>query len=223
MRQEAPKTDAAKPKRSPKVKQPPAPPVVVAEPQLPPAGAFAKINGRWHVWVANDSLSGSEYGWQLCKPYYSRAHLADEPPKLDTGSHSPRGWIKEDASGLKARKIVMAGREFDCSAGEPDPVPTEVRGIPCIIKWSYGFGTYAVDPDKPFWSPSGFKSFSEKPVATVEEAVAIIEAHIDAPLHPNGHGMGEGGCGGQLMAWADWSPGRGDGRLIGQQPAEALL
>jgi hypothetical protein len=31
-------------------KEPAAPPVVVSEPQLPPLGAFAKIDGRWHQW-----------------------------------------------------------------------------------------------------------------------------------------------------------------------------
>lgn len=207
---EPPKKPAT-PRRSKPPRAAPPPATVIGDPQLPARGAFAKINGRWHYWDANDSLSGSRYGWELCKPYWSRAHLADTPPILDCGNTQPKGWIKA-AKGAD-RTVIVAGREFTCRPDEPDPVLTEIRGIPCVVSFHYGFGTHAIDRDKPFWSESGFRGF-EPIVASVEEVIALVEAYIDTPRNPKGYGMGAGGCGGELMPWREWTPGSGNGRFI---------
>lgn len=181
LQHDAPKADAVKPKRATKQRMPVEPPVVIDEPQIPPEGAFAKINGRWHQWRGTESLSGSEFGWYLCKPYYSRAHLSDLPPRFDnSGKHQPKGWIVESGDGLTERTVTVAGIEFRCKAGEPDPELVEVRGIPCVIKWSWGFSTHAIDRDKPFWTHTGFFSFTGSHAGTTAEAVAEIEAMIDA-------------------------------------------
>jgi hypothetical protein len=85
---------AAKPrpvatKRPRQPKKPTAPPVVIADPQLPPLGAVAKIDGRWHVW-RKDGLIGTVQGWGVIRPPEHAAHASEQPPRLDS-----KGWIAE--------------------------------------------------------------------------------------------------------------------------------
>jgi hypothetical protein len=73
---------AAQPRKTKREPQPAAQLVVIDAPQLPPLGAFAKIEGRWHRWKT--------LGWEVVRPPEHSAHLRDTPPSL--GSN---GWINE--------------------------------------------------------------------------------------------------------------------------------
>lgn len=77
----------------------------------------------------------------------------------------------------------------------PDPFEVEVRGVPCVIGYSGGFCTHAINPPgSPFLSETGFRSFGlamEDP----EEIVAAIERYIDAPAKTGA------GCDGKLRPW----------------------
>jgi hypothetical protein len=68
---------------------PVAPSVVVTDPQLPPLGAVAKVDGRWHVW-RKDALIGTVVGWGVIRPENHPAHAGDAPPRLNS-----KGWIAE--------------------------------------------------------------------------------------------------------------------------------
>lgn len=88
---------------------------------------------------------------------------------------------------------VMQVRE-----GEPDPIEIMVRGIPCVISFSFGFATRAVQPPgSPFWSETGFRNFSVSSgwEDAPDKIAGVIEAYIDGPTKDGG------GCGGKLTRW----------------------
>lgn len=77
----------------------------------------------------------------------------------------------------------------------PDPFEVEVRGVPCVIAYSGGVCTHAINPPgSPFWSDTGFRSFGWQ-LINPAEIVAAIEGYIDAPAK---HGNG---CDGKLAPW----------------------
>lgn len=81
---------------------------------------------------------------------------------------------------------------------EPDPVYIEVRGTPCLIKFGFGWATYAVqEPGSLFWSGTGFRSFATSldPETDLDRIAAVIERYIDAPKKDGN------GCGGKLVRW----------------------
>lgn len=87
---------------------------------------------------------------------------------------------------------------------EPDPIEIEVRGIPCVIKFDFGFNTYAIQPPgSPFWSGTGFRSWTNGIWQTdhgivfdgsVDDIRGLIEDHIDTPVKKMG-------LGGKLVRW----------------------
>lgn len=80
------------------------------------------------------------------------------------------------------------------SDDDPTPFEVEVRGAPCVIAWSGGFCTHAINPPGSlFWSETGFRSFG---YAAIDrgEIEARICAYIDAPA--KAYGMG-----GKLVKW----------------------
>ena len=89
-------------------------------------------------------------------------------------------------------------------ADERDPVEMDVRGTPCLIRFDFGFNTYAVQPPgSPFWSETGFRSWvngvwkSDRGIVfegTIDDVRRLIEAYIDAPVKKEG-------CGGKLVRW----------------------
>lgn len=91
------------------------------------------------------------------------------------------------------RDYVMQIREE-----ERDPIEIEVRGVPALITFGYGFSTYTVQPHGSFfWSHTGFRSwagFHGAVEAEPETITALIESYIDAP-------MSKDGLGGQLERW----------------------
>jgi hypothetical protein len=93
-------------KRNGKAKpaEPPPPPCVIAEPQLPPIGAFAKIDGRWHRWK-KAGVCGAALGWEVVRPPEHSAHVRPTPPRC--GSN---GWIDEPHP--KPATIHMEGRKL---------------------------------------------------------------------------------------------------------------
>ena len=69
-----------------------------------------------------------------------------------------------------------------------------MRGIPCVISWSGGFCTHAIEPaGSLFWSETGFRSFG---FATIDpdEITERICGYVDAPT--KAYGMG-----GKLVKW----------------------
>lgn len=87
---------------------------------------------------------------------------------------------------------------MQCREDEPDPIEIEVRGVPCVVKFGFGFSTYAVQkPGSLFWSETGFRSFavSINWGDRIDEIPGLIEQYIDAPTK-DGNGMG-----GKLAPW----------------------
>lgn len=80
---------------------------------------------------------------------------------------------------------------------ERDPIEMEVRGIPTLVRFSYGFQTYTVQPaGSLYWSETGFRSFASAwtvtgPGFTDDDVREIIEANIDS----------KHGCNGKLTKW----------------------
>lgn len=89
-----------------------------------------------------------------------------------------------------ARSPLIAVR-----ADDPEPFETEVRGVPCVISYSGGFCTHAINPPgSPFWSETGFRSFGYA-LTDPGEIVAAIARYIDAPAKTGA------GCDGTLHPW----------------------
>ena len=87
--------------------------------------------------------------------------------------------------------------------GIPDPVEAEVRGIPCVIDFSFGFATHAVrPPGSLFWSETGFRSWVIGGMENgafhfggdVSDIIWAVEFYIDEPVK-------RGGRGGKLVRW----------------------
>ncbi len=75
--------------------------------------------------------------------------------------------------------------------GEEDPIEIEVRGIPTLIRFGFGWQTYTVQPPGSlYWSETGFRSFGG-PETDPNAIAEMIAAHID---HKNG-------CNGKLTKW----------------------
>jgi hypothetical protein len=105
----------AKP-RSKSKSEPAAPPCVIAEPQLPPIGALAKIGGHWHQWK-KVGVIGEAMGWEKLRPHHHAAHASEQAPRLKNGA-----------------------------IAEPYPAPATVHfgGHTLRVEWSeYGFGIYS--------------------------------------------------------------------------------
>ncbi len=80
--------------------------------------------------------------------------------------------------------------------GDDDPEPFEmtVRGVPCVIAWSGGFCTHAINPPgSEFWSETGFRSFG-LPTLDRQDITDAIASYIDTPVKAYG-------CGGKLTRW----------------------
>jgi hypothetical protein len=85
------------------------------------------------------------------------------------------------------------GSEYVMKIGldELDPIEIEVRGIPTLILFSFGWQTYTVQPaGSAYWSETGFRSFGG-PQTDPDEIAAMIAAHIDS----------KHGCKGKLTKW----------------------
>ncbi|KQV83262.1 hypothetical protein [Rhizobium sp. Root1220] len=74
---------------------------------------------------------------------------------------------------------------------ELDPVEIEVRGIPTLILFSFGWQTYTVQPPgASYWSETGFRSFGG-PETEPDQIEQLIARHIDS----------KDGCKGKLTRW----------------------
>lgn len=105
----------------------------------------------------------------------------------------PKDWLGRPR--VQTRAWDCGGAITIYSADAPRPFEVEVRGIPCVIAYSGGVCTHAIDPPgSPFWSDTGFRSFLW-PTSNAAEIVAAIERYIDAPAS-----RGEG-LGGKLTPW----------------------
>lgn len=87
--------------------------------------------------------------------------------------------------------------------GIPDPVEAEVRGIPCVIDFNFGFATHAVrPPGSLFWSETGYRSWviggmenrTLRYSGDVSDIIRAVEYYIDEPVK-------RGGRGGKLVDW----------------------
>jgi hypothetical protein len=144
----------AKAARRGKAKREPAPPPVVIEnPQLPPLGALAKIDGKWHVW-RKDGLIGSVVGWGIIRPPEHSAHLKDTPPRLDK-----KGWIDEP---------------------HPAPQIVHIDGHRLRVEWSeYGFCISRITAE----GDRFLRSFPKLAACAVQAAeIARAEPHFVAAL-----------------------------------------
>lgn len=104
-------------------------------------------------------------------------HLKDERPFWQTNAYQWHG-------------------EILASPGRPAPIEMTIRGIRTVIAFGMGFGTHAIDPPgSPYWSETGFRSFTCSPTTDPDEIRSIIEAHIDAPT------KNHMGLGGKLVTW----------------------
>lgn len=80
---------------------------------------------------------------------------------------------------------------------EQDPVEMEVRGVPTLVRFSFGFQTYTVQPPGTlYWSETGFRSFAGYWTVggggiTEADAAFIINREIDS----------KSGCNGKLVKW----------------------
>jgi len=76
------------------------------------------------------------------------------------------------------------------------PIELVIRGVRTVVSFGMGFATHAIDPPgSPYWSDTGFRSFTCCTTTDPEEVRAIIEAYIDAPAKDGN------GCGGVLSPW----------------------
>lgn len=74
---------------------------------------------------------------------------------------------------------------------ELDPIEVEVRGIPTVIRFGFGWSTYVIQPPgSPYWSETGFRSFGG-PELDPDVIASMIAAHIDS----------KNGCKGKLTKW----------------------
>ncbi|OCJ05293.1 hypothetical protein A6U87_14920 [Rhizobium sp. AC44/96] len=74
---------------------------------------------------------------------------------------------------------------------EEDPIEVEVRGIPTLIRFGFGWSTYTIQPaGSTYWSETGFRSFGG-PQTDGLEIAEIIARHIDD----------KHGCNGKLTKW----------------------
>jgi hypothetical protein len=88
------------------------------------------------------------------------------------------------------------GGEILAYEGRPAPLELTVRGIRTVVSFGMGFATHAVDPPgSPYWSETGFRSFTCCPQEDPEAISAIIESYIDGPTK---HGNG---LAGKLSPW----------------------
>ncbi|WP_103730227.1 hypothetical protein [Novosphingobium sp. HII-3] len=111
-----------------------------------------------------------------------------EPPA------SPPVWQPRPTHEVQTRAYSHGGRITVYTEGDPEPFELEVRGVPCVISWSGGFCTHAINPPGSlFWSETGFRSFGV-PVLGTDEIDAIICDYIDKPAKAYG-------CGGKLVRW----------------------
>ena len=87
---------------------------------------------------------------------------------------------------------------MEINLDERDPIEIEVRGMSTLIRLSFVFQTYAVEPaGSAYWSETGFRSFAGYHQIggdneyTPDEIRQIIEATIDS----------KHGCNGKLTKW----------------------
>lgn len=119
--------------------------------------------------------------------------LLSSPP----AAASPRlpAHIRGECREVQTRAANRGGLITIYHEDTPEPFEVVVRGIPCVIAYSGGFCTHAIEPaGSPFWSETGFRSFgymADDPA----EIISFIERYIDAPTK-NGAGMG-----GKLTRW----------------------
>ncbi|MBL4898021.1 MAG: hypothetical protein JKX76_00095 [Colwellia sp.] len=109
----------------------------------------------------------------------------------------PSAWVEPE---IREVTINAEGKPhvFKCHEGEPDPIAMEIRGIPCIVSFGYGFATHAVQPvGSDFWSKTGYRNFSigSGLHEHSEQIREIVETYIDAPKKDGN------GCGGKLVKW----------------------
>lgn len=105
------------------------------------------------------------------------------------------GRAPRERTSVKTRAHQHDGMITLYGDGAPVPFEVVVRGVPCVIAYSGGFCTHAVDgPGSLFWSETGFRSFGQT-LTDPAAIVAAIERYIDAPAKDGS------GCGGKLKRW----------------------
>jgi hypothetical protein len=109
---------------------------------------------------------------------------------------APRPYVPPVTRDVETR--AYGGSVLAIEEGQPDPVEIDVDGTPCVIKFGFGWSTYAVNrPGSLFWSATGFRSFSvsdgsREDIDTIRQS---IRDYIAAPSK-NGNG-----CSGKLVPW----------------------
>jgi len=102
----------------------------------------------------------------------------------------PPAWVPPPRCEVKTRAFSHDGMITLYGEDPVEPFELLVRGVPCVISYSGGFCTHAIEgPGSAFWSETGFRSFG---LATVdpESVSAAIEAYIASK-----------DCGGKLTRW----------------------
>lgn len=111
----------------------------------------------------------------------------------------PANMIGRDQHGrplIKTRAASDDGIVTICDPDSPEPIEVVVRGIPTVISFHVGFCTHVIDgPGSPYWSETGFRSFTGYYKADPAWIIEQIEQFIAAPAK---HGKG---CGGKLTRW----------------------
>lgn len=107
------------------------------------------------------------------------------PPPIERKPYEPppRRAVMTRAYGEESEMLI----DMD----EPDPIEIEVRGMPTVVKFSFAFQTYVIQPPgSAYWSETGFRSFAgfygQDVEFTPDVIRQIIEAHIDRKHGLNG-------------------------------------
>jgi hypothetical protein len=94
----------------------------------------------------------------------------------------------------QSAKVQTRAGEIAVYDDDYPPFELTVRGIDCVVSWSGGFCTHAVEPaGSLFWSETGFRSFGFTTIDQDEIAERIC-AYVDTPA--NNYGMG-----GKMVRW----------------------
>jgi Magnesium chelatase, subunit ChlI len=115
------------------------------------------------------------------------------PPGSGLGEHPLHA--SDDRPYWKTSAYLWNG-EMLVHGDRPAPIELTIRGIRTVVSFGMGFATHAVEqPGTPYWSDTGFRSFTCSAETDPATVAAIIEAYIDAPA------KGGNGCGGKLSPW----------------------
>lgn len=99
-------------------------------------------------------------------------------------------WIPPARRDFIARAYGVVG-PISIGVDEKDPIEIEVRGIPTMIRFGFGWSTYTVQPaGAAYWSETGFRSFGGP--ETDPDIIALMIANNIDSKH---------GCKGKLTKW----------------------